>query len=157
MQLRRVERDQVGVVEALRIELPARCDEPAHLFRRQPALRGRQAAQLNVLVADPSERAQHRQRLRVLRLVAVVEREHDRFACTQGRTRAPGGLDLVQCHRVPAGALERAHLFGELGRRHVQAREGCACGRVRDHVVHENRNRLPAWGACTRRRVERSS
>ena len=55
----------------------------------EPALGGRQPAELEVLVADPAEPAQHRQRLGVLRLVAVVEAEHDRLARAQRRAVLP--------------------------------------------------------------------
>ena len=68
------------MAEALRVELPACRDEPFDLALEQPALRGRQAAQLDVLDPDPAQPLQDWQRLGVLRLVAVVEGQDDRFA-----------------------------------------------------------------------------
>ena len=83
------------MAEALRVELPAGCDQAADLRVAEAALRRRQAGQLDVLVADPAEPAQDGQRLRVLRLVAVVEAQDDRLAARQRRrrrasTRRPG-------------------------------------------------------------------
>ena len=49
------------MAEALRIELPAGRDQSLDLGLRQPALGGRQARQLDVLVADPAQAAQHGQ------------------------------------------------------------------------------------------------
>ena len=117
------------MAEALRVELPAGGDQAADLVCAEAALRRRQAGQLDVLVADPAEPPQHGERLGELRLVAVVEAEHDRFACAAARSPcAPVGRDLVERDGVPARALQRLHLFGELRRGHVEAREGRAGG-----------------------------
>ena len=66
VQLARAQRDQVGVVVALRVKLPARGEQVADLGGVQAALRERQAAQLQVLDADPAHRAQHRERVELL-------------------------------------------------------------------------------------------
>src|SRR6202050_4217588 len=73
VQLLRVQGDQVGVAEALGIELPARRDQTTDLCPAEASLGGWQPGELHVLIADPSEAAKHGQRLGVLRLIAVVE------------------------------------------------------------------------------------
>ena len=89
-------------------------------------------------------RAEHRQRLRVLRLVAVVEADDDRLAARQRDAAPPVGLDLVLRHGVPAGGRERVHLGGELCGSDIQAGERSAGGRRRDHVVHQDRHGIGA-------------
>ena len=113
------ERHEVGMAEALRVELPAVGDEFADLALADPPLGGRQAGQLDVLLADPPQTAQDGQGLGVLGLVAVVEAQDDRFAGAERDAVAPVGLDLVGRDGVPAGLLERLHLFGELAGRDI--------------------------------------
>ena len=141
VQPRGVERDQVGVAEALRVQLPAGGDQPLHLARPRPPCEGGRPLSWMFSTADPAEPAQDRQRLRVLRLIAVVEADHDRFARGQRDAAAPVGLRagpcVTACQPAPASAL---HLLRELCGRHVQARERRAGGRRRDHVVHEDRH-----------------
>ena len=151
-QLFAVQGDQIGVAVALRVELPPRGEQAADLCLTESALRGRQSGELNVLVADPPEPAQDRQRLGVLGLIPVVEAEHDRFACPQRHAPAPVGLDLIKRDRMPAGVLQCLHLGGELAWWHIQAREGRSRWRRRDHVIHEDRDRLGPGvaGRCAR-------
>ncbi len=128
VQLLRVQGDQVGVAEALGIELPARRDQTTDLCLAEAPLGGWQPGELHVLIADPSEAAKHGQRLGVLRLIAVVEGDDDRFARSQRYAMLPVRLHLIERHGVPAGALQRLHLRGELTRHDVQPRERGAPG-----------------------------
>src|ERR1019366_2817666 len=108
VQLRRIQRDQVRVAEALRVELPAGGEEAVDLALAEPTLGRRESAQLDVLHADPAEAAQHGEGLRVLGLISVVEAEDDRLARSQRYPSPPVGAHLVERHGVPARALERA-------------------------------------------------
>jgi len=64
----------------------------------------------------PRER-RNGQRLGELRLVAVVEADHDRLAGRQRDAAPPVRIELVERHRRPTGTLQRVHLCREqLGR-----------------------------------------
>ena len=135
--------------EALRVELPAGRDEARGLrLRLRPPCEG--GSPLSWMFSSPT---QPRPRSTgsacdVLRVVAVVEAQHDRLAGPERGSFAPVGRELVERHRVPPGGRQRVHLFGELARRHVQARERRARRRGGDHVVHQDRHggvaRVPA-------------
>src|SRR4029077_15255934 len=79
---------------------------------------------------------QDRKRRRVLRAVAVVERDHDR----PPYRGAPVAGDLVERGAVVSGCRERSHLRGKLVRRDIETREGRIGGRPTDHVVHQDGN-----------------
>ena len=140
VQLGRVERDQVGVADALRVELPAGLHQSPDLGVGQAALRRRQPGQLDVLIRHPAEPAQHRKRCGVLRVIAVVEGDDDRLAGRELGARRPVGPQLIERDRVPAVVLERLHLGRELRGKNVEPGERRAGGRRSDHVVHEHRD-----------------
>jgi len=71
MELGRAEADQVGVAEALRVELPAGGEQATDLFGGERPLRRRRPLSWMFFIANPAELAQHGQRLRVLGAVAV--------------------------------------------------------------------------------------
>src|SRR5947207_12924912 len=95
---------------ALRVELPAGPDQASHLGSGEAALRRRQPADLDVLVGHPSEPLQYGQRLRELGLVAVVEREHERFAGGQLCAAVPVGVYPLERYSAPALPPDGAQL-----------------------------------------------
>ena len=96
--------------ERVRVDLPARLDQRAELALGQPVRADRLGRQEQH--ARPAERAQDGLGVRVVREVAVVERDHDRLA-RQRPAVLPAVPRLSQRDRRVAGRVQRAHLVGE--------------------------------------------
>src|SRR5581483_11278811 len=85
---------QVGVGYTFRIELPPRRQQTTNLRVAHAPLGGRETIHLEIDHRRPAEPLEHRQRVGVLRGVAVVETDYHRLAGTQRLPLTPVGWDL---------------------------------------------------------------
>src|SRR4051812_10766231 len=96
--------------ERVRADLPASGDHRPDLAPGETA--GTEALAFEIEDSGPAERSQDRLCVRVLREVAVVERDHDRLGGETGAPR-PGAAHLLDRHAVVAVALEPVHRRAE--------------------------------------------